>query len=360
MPPEDSSVAPPAAASFASGESASAFAGIPWFLPGPLAITRRGVWLVLWGVVLTFAWLVISGVMLDPFRPEGLGTGPEPNNKTSIQASLPYRVVLPYLRIIALFGAVLLTAAPRELRADRLGVGMVALLLADFAIRVEIDQRYTPWFTDSEPTLVWITVGQALLLASWGAQVAFRRASRGPAYGRRWRRIGVAMGLLAGAIPIAAVIYDSPPLYERFRPSWISVQSDTWIRGMGEALRIIGAIGIGLCLCGLVVTVRQLALALEDGGPRSETSPAFSAERPERIASIGLAIALTALLIHAGSRAIDCFRSLERARQYEDGKNAVPAMRLPPGVPGPEMPLPRIRSQPRLMTPPHAEPSGGA
>jgi hypothetical protein len=318
------------------------------------------VWLVLWGVVLTFAWLVISGVMLDPFRPEGLGTGPEPNNKTSIQASLPYRVVLPFLRIIPVFGAVLLTAAPRELRADRLGVGMVALLLADFAIRVEIDQRYTPWFTDSEPTLVWITVGQALLLASWGAQVAFRRASRGPAYGRRWRRIGVAMGLLAGAIPIAAVIYDSPPLYQRFRPFWISVQSDTWIRGMGEPLRIIGAIGIGLCLCGLVVTIRQFVLALEDGSPRSETLPAFSEERPERIASIGLAIALTALLIHAGSRAIDGFRSLERARQYEDGKNAVPAMRLPPGVPGPEMPLPRIRSQPRLMTPPHAEPSGGA
>jgi len=322
------------------------------------------VWLVLWGVVLTFAWLVISGVMLDPFRPEGLGTGPEPNNKTSIQASLPYRVVLPFLRIIPLFGAVLLTAAPRELRADRVGVGMGALLLADFATRVAIDQRYTPWFTDSEPTLVWITVGQAVLLACWGAQVACRRASRGPAYGRRWRRIGVAMGLLAGAIPMAAVIYDSPPLYQRFSPFWISVQSDTWIRGMGEPLRIIGAIGIGLCLCGLVVTIRQFVLALEDGSPRSETLsemlPAFSEERPERIASFGLAIALTALLTHAGGRAIDGFRSLERARQYEEGQDAGPAMRLPPGVPGPEMPLPRIRLRPRLLTPPHAEPSGGA
>ena len=69
---------------------------------------------------------------------------------------------------------------------------------------------------------------------------------------------------------------------------------------------------------------------------------------------------LTALLTHAGGRAIDCFRSLERARQYEEDKNVVPAGRLPPGVPGPELPLPPIREKPGLATPPHAEPYGGA
>ncbi len=307
--------------------SASPAATGPSIPAAPLAITRRGVWLVLWGAVLTSAWLVGSGVMLDPFFPTGWEIGPvQPNTTTAIQSSLPYRGVLPFLRVIPLFGVVLLTASPRDLRADRLATGMVALVFAELAACVAIDPGYVPFIAESEPTLLWITIGQTVLLAVWGSRVARRLARGAPSAEDRWGRIGLTMRRLAVAIPVAAAIYDFPPLFEMSVPRYrLPPTVNSWIFQTGPTLRIIGAIGLGSCLCVLVIAVRRLTLELATATARSTMPQAFPEERPERIATVGLAIALAVLAIHAASRTIDLFRSLENARFYEELKDSVPA-----------------------------------
>ena len=163
--------------------------------------------LILIGVVLTLAWLALAGAMLDPFHPLGFpGWSVTPTTTQFIKGHLPYHAALPFLRIVPLFGAVLLTAAPREMRGDRLGLVMIALLLAQLATRAAFDPWPQESVADSEPMYLWLSIGQAVALAVWGARIAREMASGAPASGYKWPRIGLSMVVLAVAIPIVAAI----------------------------------------------------------------------------------------------------------------------------------------------------------
>ena len=316
--------------------------GGPSFVPDPMGITRRGVEVILIGAVLTLAWLALAGAMLDPFHPLGFpGCSVTPTTTQFIKGHLPYHAALPFLRIVPLFGAVLLTAAPREMRGDRLGLVMIALLLAQLATRAAFDPWPQESVADSEPMYLWLSIGQAVALAVWGARIARGMASGAPANGDKWRRIGLSMVVLAVAIPIVAAIYDLPPLLALLIPSHRVAESvATLIADLADWLRFVGAIGIGVCLLGLVLSVGQFLYELKSLPSNFAAGGTISEERPARMATVGLAMALTVLAIHAASGVIDTYRRLESAQRFEELKHLVPAS-LAPSTPARPIPTPQ-------------------
>ena len=342
MPPEIHAVEPSPKAWGAPSSGTGA-------VQAPLALTRRGVSLIHWGIELS-AGLILLGAIFGLF----LLVQPTPIAVQLVQwwfaAKTP---ILLFLQLMIVAGVVLLTAGPQPSRASAWTLLAVIAIGAGLfgAIRLAI------YLLDGPDELVqmteWLPIPYGLFYAAWAHRFCRWLASIGadeaPAQlairgGLTWKRLAGSMNIVFWIIAIGGLLVNAPNL-----GAFLIGLMLTFLGGGEDAMSMVAPLMATANLL-MIVGLPFLVQAFWWVANRTHwinrrlkatiTEPVIgpiAALPPERISSIGLALgAIAAVGLALGLWADQVLAPAYQARQLEatlgqlgDGEAAAETLDLP-------------------------------
>ena len=355
MPPETNAVEPSPNAWGAPSSGAGA-------TQPPLALTRRGVWLIHWGIELS-AGLILLGAIFGLFLLV---------QRTPIAAQLVQwwftakTPILLFLQMMIVAGVVLLTAGPQPSRAS------AWTLLAVIAIGAGLFGaiRVATYLLDGPAVLLqvteWLPILYGLFYAAWAHRFCRWLASIGadeaPAQlairgGLTWKRLAGWMDVVFWSIAIGGLLVSAPIiaglLVGLLLPHLVGAEDGFRIVlpiiAAGGLLMVVGAAFLVLAIVWVANRTYWINRRLKATITEPVIGP-IAALPPERIGSIGLALgAIAAVGLTLGLWADQVLAPAYQARQLEatlgqlgDGEAAAETLDLP----APEITLPPLSGPP--------------
>ena len=323
MPPESHAVEP----SPNAWGAPSSGAGAP---QPPLALTRRGVWLIHWGIELS-AGLILLGAIFGLFLLV---------QRTPIAAQLVQwwftakTPILLFLQMMIVAGVVLLTAGPQPSRAS------AWTLLAVIAIGAGLFGaiRVATYLLDGPAVLLqvteWLPILYGLFYAAWAHRFCRWLASIGadeaPAQlairgGLTWKRLAGWMDVVFWSIAIGGLLVSAPIiaglLVGLLLPHLVGAEDGFRIVlpiiAAGGLLMVVGAAFLVLAIVWVANRTYWINRRLKATITEPVIGP-IAALPPERIGSIGLALgAIAAVGLTLGLWADQVLAPAYQSRQLE-------------------------------------------
>ena len=323
MPPETNAVEPSPNAWGAPSSGAGA-------TQPPLALTRRGVWLIHWGIELS-AGLILLGAIFGLFLLV---------QRTPIAAQLVQwwftakTPILLFLQMMIVAGVVLLTAGPQPSRAS------AWTLLAVIAIGAGLFGaiRVATYLLDGPAVLLqvteWLPILYGLFYAAWAHRFCRWLASIGadeaPAQlairgGLTWKRLAGWMDVVFWSIAIGGLLVSAPIiaglLVGLLLPHLVGAEDGFRIVlpiiAAGGLLMVVGAAFLVLAIVWVANRTYWINRRLKATITEPVIGP-IAALPPERIGSIGLALgAIAAVGLTLGLWADQVLAPAYQSRQLE-------------------------------------------